>query len=164
MASITKRRGRHHQAAGGAGGAASADNSCIVDRGVVSSLVAEAAGGAFSSLESHSFLTIHTVYGYLKQINELWSQLHSMSIRNSTSSVSSREDGVILAERALAMNYSPRERLWDDWFVQWKIGAGAVLLLWGFSECFNNERQGHHIWDVRKITNRLYYQSNVSMF
>jgi hypothetical protein len=29
-----------------------------------------------------------------------------------------------------------------------KMGAGITLLLWSFSEIFNNEISGKHIWNV----------------
>ena len=59
------------------------------------------------------------------------------------------------------IQYSSRERLSDDWFTQAKKGAGAVFLLWSFSACFNNERQGRHIWDV---INTSYCEFNCFQF
>lgn len=33
---------------------------------------------------------------------------------------------------------------------KFKMGAGLTLLLWSFSECFNNEQAGQEIWRVSK--------------
>lgn len=87
------------------------------------------------NLYKHRFLESNEIQVALNKVQELWSNTFL------------RYNDVHLAQHSLIRNNLLNlEKANNIWSVYLKMGAGFVLLLWSFSECFNNEAQGREIW------------------
>jgi len=83
---------------------------------------------------THSQTLTHT-REYTENVRQLWATIFFR--RN-----------VHIAEASLLKNktYMHRSSNSSSSTTFFKMGAGAMLLLWSFSECFNNEQIGREIW------------------
>ena len=51
-----------------------------------------------------------------------------------------------LAEKSLLLNFNTSTIANYRGLTKFKMGMGLTLVLWSFSECFNNEKLGEEIW------------------
>ena len=86
-----------------------------------------------NDLLAHRFLETIEMQSFLETVRQMWS---AMSYRND----------ITLAERNLVLNLSSASTTANMGTTRFKMGVGVTLLLWSFSECFNNEQIGSEIW------------------
>jgi hypothetical protein len=87
------------------------------------------------NLYKHRFLESNELQLSLTRVQEIWSNTFL------------RYNDVNIAQHSLIRNNLINlEKANSNWNVYLKMGAGFILLLWSFSECFNNEAHGREIW------------------
>ena len=86
-----------------------------------------------NDLLAHRFLETTEMQTFLVTVRQMWS---TMSYRND----------ITLAERNLVLNLTSTTSAASMGMTRFKMGVGVTLLLWSFSECFNNEQIGSEIW------------------
>ena len=86
-----------------------------------------------NELLGHVFLETTEIHSLLRDVQSLWATAFYRS-------------DIALAERNLVVNQKTLYVAEHMGMTRFKMGAGLTLLLWSFSECFNNEKIGQEIW------------------